>query len=420
LERHPEALALSALALLRDALLDPILAPDNNNAGGGLVRPSNALINSCCFRLISTAPPIIQPRAQRAARLGPHLGTLLVSLYAALARLPGLRRAFAASSSSGALTTWAGASSSSMSVKDERKVAMAVVDILRRYVCFFIFESPIQSAFPQIYLPNPASNSLVVDERVLLKPWLTGLDPFPPLAPDAALTAGGVLRPEELQRLEDARQALVRASSVEGSNDDHDDDDETAHAVRVLLEQARRCAATLSRGGSEGGMAGQVAKLVALQALVTRLSPLPGPAGGRTSAASASSSSDAAATLRLAGQGGTGRELRRVLVPPLLELCRGGGEAGIAVQLEAARALGALGAVPPWELMLWDPYDPTAVGEDGSGGGVGAVGGGGGAGHGGTQGRTRGRSNGQDAQQQQASAPLPPIQVQQGISIHSF
>jgi len=41
LERHPEALAFPALTLLKDALLDPILAPDNatnNTAGGGLVR----------------------------------------------------------------------------------------------------------------------------------------------------------------------------------------------------------------------------------------------------------------------------------------------------------------------------------------------------------------------------------------------
>lgn len=289
-------------------------------------------------------------------------------------------------------------------------MATAVVDILRRYVFSFLsFLSTsicVSSSSHPLHPPPP--NSLAVDERTLLKPWLAGLDPFPPLGPDAALTAGGVLLPEELQRLEDARQALVRASSVEGNdNAAAAADDEIARAARVLLEQARRCAATLSRGGSEGGMAGEVAKLVALQALVARLSPLPAPAGGRAPAGPASSSSDPAVALRLAGQGGTGRELRRVLVPPLLELCRGGGEAGLAVQLEAARALGALGAVPPWELMLWDPYDPTAVGEDGRG----AVGGVGGGGHGGTQGRTRGRSKGQDAHQQQASASLPPIQV---------
>ena len=71
-----------------------------------------------------------QPRAQRAARLGPHLGTLLVSLYAALARLPNLRHAFAAA----AATTGSSAPSSAMSAEDERKVATAVIHALRRCV----------------------------------------------------------------------------------------------------------------------------------------------------------------------------------------------------------------------------------------------------------------------------------------------
>lgn len=42
LERHPEALALAALTLLRDAILDPVLAPDaagsSSSGGGSLVR----------------------------------------------------------------------------------------------------------------------------------------------------------------------------------------------------------------------------------------------------------------------------------------------------------------------------------------------------------------------------------------------
>lgn len=215
-----------------------------------------------------------------------------------------------------------------------------------------------------------------------------------------------MLTSEELQRLEEVRQALVRFSSsaaaaAEGNEEGEEDDDEHARIARALLRQARRCAATLSRGGGEGGMAGQVAKLVVLQALVSRLSPLPSLSGGGDSGGAVSSSSSSVWEA-LAGKESTGRELRRVLVPPLLDVCRGGGE-GMAVRLEAARALGALGAVPPWEVMLWDPYDPTAETED-------AGGGGGGAGHGGTQGRTRGRGKGQEAVQQAPTA-LPPIQV---------
>lgn len=261
---------------------------------------------------------------------------------------------------------------------------------------------------------------------MLLKPWLAGLDPLPPLAPDAALTTASVLQPPDLHRLEEARHALARAAPLlEGGGDDDQGgsgDDERARATRALLAQARRCAATLSRGGGEGGMAGQVAKLMALQALVARLSPLPNAAAvgggavgvGVGGGGAGSSSAEAAMALRFAGAGAAGRELRRVLVPPLLELCRGGGgERGgdgvaMAVKLEAAKALGALGAVPPWELMLWDPYDPTAGAEEAAGGGGG---GGGGAGHGGTQGRTRGRSRGQEAQQQAAAGTLPPVQV---------
>lgn len=80
-----------------------------------------------------------QPRAQRAARLGPHLGTLLVSLYAALARLPNLRHAFAAAAATtggmlSAAAAGSSAPSSAMSAEDERKVATAVIHALRRCV----------------------------------------------------------------------------------------------------------------------------------------------------------------------------------------------------------------------------------------------------------------------------------------------
>jgi len=323
LERHPDTLTLPGLDLL-ETYLDATLSDTSgsSSSGGGV------------------------------GRLGPHMGALVVSLFTVLVRLRGQRyqhrdgRGKATEQEEeeellcgGSLFFLSGGerSASKFSEEEGKAIAAKVVGLLKH---------------------------LVIEERGL-KPYLGELDPLPRLG------GGGCLGEEDVEHgLEEVRKAIARvtvsASGTSSARYRHMGAiDEDRH--QQLVVHAKRFAATLARSTGQG-RAGQVTRLVALKALLTRLSPV------------------SAITCQLSSQRSPpkdpGPEVRRLLVPALLALCRGGGERGraatatsendfngggsennsssssleeMAVRIDAARALGALGTVPPCELVLWMP-----------------------------------------------------------------
>ena len=312
LERHPDALALPGLDLLQ-TYLEASLAGSHG-----------------------------------ADRVGPHLGALVVSLFTVLVRMTGLRQHQQQARGGGAgkeedEILWGGSlvlqlpstpsdfssAFASLSPEDAKVIGGKVVALLKR---------------------------LVVQERSL-KPWVAGLDPLPKLSGGGALLGGDDDEEEAAQGLEDARKAIARATnstSTAGGGQDDDEDNQQ------LVLHAKRFAATLAKSAGKG-RAGQVTRLVALKALLAHVSPI----------------STGQLALQRSSPLDPGPEVRRLLVPALLGLCRGGfgggeeddrGDSGTtaspeetAVRIDAARVLGALGAVPPCELVLWAPEATEAV-----------------------------------------------------------
>ncbi|EWM25639.1 serine-protein kinase atm [Nannochloropsis gaditana] len=196
---------------------------------------------------------------------------------------------------------------------------------------------------------------LIIQESSL-KRYICDLDPLP------RLTIGSWFRESDAleHTLEEVRVAIVRATTSATIKCGTIDQGESR---RQLIAHAKRFTVTLARSAGQG-RAGQFTRLVALQALLHRLSPI------QTSADDLYPSQVTPLD--------PGPEVRRLLVPALLSLCRprewekrslggrsdlsgashrsgGSGTEEISIRLEAARVLGALGAVPPSELVLWVP-----------------------------------------------------------------